>query len=298
MTSIEALNREYGVEGRVEFGPGPGGLTTATLACPRGRARVAVHGVHVLEYVPAGGEPVLWLSGRSWFEPAKPIRGGIPVCWPWFGPHPTHAEKPAHGFARISEWQVIAAAGDEESAELTLALCDSHATRQLWPHAFSLQMRVRLDDSLTVELTTTNTGAAPFEMTAALHSYFAVADVAAVSIDGLDGCQYIDKMDGGARKTQRGAVTFSAETDRVYVGTDADCVIDDPGLARRIRVAKSGSRSTVVWNPWIVKAARMEDFGDGEWPGMVCVETANAADDAVTLPAGATHTLAAIILVE
>ena len=298
MPSIEALNSQDAVEGRVEFGPGPGGLTVAELACPSGRARVALHGAHVLEYVPADAKPVLWVSGRSWFEPGKPIRGGIPVCWPWFGPHATGAELPAHGFARLEQWQVVAAAGDEQSASIVLALNDSQETRRLWHCGFALEMRVEIGEKLAVALEATNTGNEPFETTAALHSYFAVSDIAGVSIAGLDGCEYIDKMDHAARKTQRGDVTFSGETDRVYAGTTADCVIDDPGMARRIRIASRGSRSTVVWNPWTAKAARMEDFGDDEWPGMVCVETANAGDDAVTLAPGASHTLKAIISLE
>lgn len=298
MTRIEALNQQFGRDGQVTFRQGPGELAVAELKAGTARAVVALQGAHVLEYVPAGAEPVLWLSEESWFERDKPIRGGIPVCWPWFGPHPTNENRPAHGFARIREWKVTHTAADNSSAEITLTLTQDEATRLLWPHEFELRMRVLLAERLEVSLHVCNTGEQAFEYTGALHSYFSVGSVSDIQIFGLEGCEYIDKMDFSARKKQEGTIRFRGETDRVYVGTESDCLIIDPVFARRIRIAKQGSRSTVVWNPWKDKAARMPDFGDEEYPAMVCVETANAADDAVRIAPGGEHRLSAFFSVE
>jgi D-hexose-6-phosphate mutarotase len=298
MTMIDALNQQFGREGQITFRQGPGELPVVELKAETGRSVVALQGAHVLEYIPAGTEPVLWLSEESGFERDKPIRGGIPVCWPWFGPHPTHENRPAHGFVRIREWKVTHTAADNTSAEITLTLKQDGATRLLWPHEFELQMRVRLAERLEVSLHVCNTGAQAFEYTGALHSYFSVGSVSDIQIFGLEGCEYIDKMDFGARKKQEGTIRFRGETDRVYVGTESDCLIVDPVFARRIRIAKQGSRSTVVWNPWKDKAARMPDFGDEEYPAMVCVETANAADDAVLIAPGGEHRLSAFLSVE
>ena len=294
----DALNERFAVADHLAFCAGPGGLTVAEIANARAAARVALHGAHVLSYQPRGRRPVLWMSARSRFEAGAPIRGGIPICWPWFGPHPTDEDKPAHGFARTAEWAVLGAEGlGDGSSRIRLELSDSETTRELWPHAFALELAVTVGAELTVDLNVTNPGPGPMVSGGALHSYFHVARVAEVAIGGLDGCGYIDKLDPGDRKVQRGPITIAAETDRVYLDTVGECTIDDSRLNRRITVAKSGSRSTVVWNPWIAKSARMTDFGDDESPGMVCVETANAADDVVTVPPGGTHRLQATIRV-
>lgn len=251
------------------------------------------HGGHVAEFAPKGKEDLLWLSGSSCFEPGKPIRGGIPVCWPWFGGHPTDSDKPAHGFARIAEW-TLDAIDELENGEtsVSMSLSDSPETLELWPHRFNLSSRVVIGETLTLELTTRNTGDEPFEITEALHTYFNVADVTKISIAGLDKTKYID---GNSTKTQNGAVTFSSEVDRVYCDTQTECVINDPNMNREIRVSKTGSASTVVWNPWIEKSAKMPDFGDDEYRGMVCVETTNALRDARTITPGESHTISAII---
>ena len=296
---IEALNDRFAIDGHVAFEAGPGGLAVARVANGLAEATVAINGAHVMSFQPRGCEPVLWMSASSRFEAGAPIRGGIPVCWPWFGPHPTDADKPAHGFARTSTWTVMeTGTGDGGETVVRLGLVDNDRTRAMWDHAFALELIVTVAARLGVVLAVGNPGESPFTCGGALHSYFAVSDVADVAVAGLDGCTYIDKLDGAAEKVQDGPVTISAETDRVYVDTTADCVIDDRGLARRIRIAKRGSGTTVVWNPWSAKAARMPDFGDDEFPAMLCIETANAAADTVTVPPGGHHFLQTVISVE
>jgi len=241
------------------------------------------------------------MSKCSDFEVGLPIRGGIPICWPWFGAHPTDPDKPSHGFARRQLWDVLGTAvADDGATSLRLALADCDDFRTMWPQPFTLELTVTVGTSLRVALTMQNNGTAPVTHTCALHSYFNVANVADVRVRGLAGCAFIDTVEPKPwkRHKQDGPVTFAKETDHVYVDTSVDCLIDDPGLQRTIRVAKQGSRSTVVWNPWITKSARMEDFGDDEYPGMLCVETTNAADDAVTLAPGAAHEIVTILSVE
>jgi glucose-6-phosphate 1-epimerase len=295
----QELDARFGVPGHIRFAAGQGGLTVAEISNAHANAAVALHGGHVLAFQPRGQAPVLWVSRHAVYAPAMPIRGGIPICWPWFGPHPEDASKPAHGFARTRPWRVLETGGAPGGATtIRLGLTDDEATRALWPHPFELELALVVGARLGVTLTARNTGESAFTCGGALHSYFAVGDPAAITIVGLDGRDYLDKVDGGARKRQHGEVTIAGETDRVYLDTEETCTIVDPALGRRIAVVKSGSRTTVVWNPGAEKARRLQDFGDDEYREMVCVETANAGPDTVTLQPGASHRLAALIGLE
>jgi D-hexose-6-phosphate mutarotase len=296
---LQALNDDFSIPDHLSFAKGMDGLPVAEIRNVHGSAGISLYGGQVLTYRPAGATPVLWLSPNARYEPGRAIRGGIPVCWPWFGPHPHDRQKPDHGFARTSLWRVWSAAAIEGGVtELRLSLHDDAETRRLWPHAFQLRLVVSVGPTLTVELITRNIDAAPFAITAALHSYIAVSDVGAIRIEGLDGRAYLDKPAGYARRLQHGPVTFAGETDRIYLDTTGDSLIDDPGAGRRIRVAKAGSRTTVVWSPGPERARAMADIGVDAWRGMVCVEAANTADDAVLVPPGGEHRLRTIISVE
>jgi len=296
---LEDLNRRYAITDQLAFESGPGGFTLAKIRNPHAEATVALHGGHVLSFFPRGHEPVLWASKQSRFEIGKAIRGGIPVCWPWFADHPTDGDKPAHGFARTALWSVTESVSLKDGrTRLRLAISDNDATRTLWPYLFRLEIVVTVGSMLQVELIASNTGKEAFTCGGALHSYFHVSSISDVVIKGLEGCSYIDKVDEGRRGVQEGPVTIDGETDRIYLETDGDCLIEDNSLQRRIRIAKSGSRTTVVWNPWLDKARAMKDFGDQEFHSMVCVETANAAEDQITVAPGEAHRLQSIISVE
>lgn len=270
---------------------GPGGLERLALHAAGAEALVYLHGAHVAHYRPRGSEPVLWVSRESRYESGKPIRGGVPVCFPWFGPKAGAPDAPLHGFARTRPWTLRSVARDAGGAlRASLELVSDASTRAFFPHDLRVSLEVVVGAALGLTLTVRNEGPSPFTYEEALHSYFAVADVRAVRIRGLEGTGFVDKTAAGARRpAEEAEVAIAGETDRVYTGTTATVSIEDPGLARRIRVAKAGSRTTVVWNPWIAKAKAMPDFGDDEWPGMVCVETANAQDDAVTVGPGDFH---------
>jgi D-hexose-6-phosphate mutarotase len=296
---IQSLNDAFAIPGHLSFTAGPGSLPMVEIHSAHATATVALQGGQVVTYQPHDQQPVLWVSERSIYAPGKAIRGGIPVCWPWFGPHPDDPHKPQHGFARTAMWQVLGTTLVEPDAvQLRLGLTDTAETRTLWPHAFALELGITAGPELRVELTARNPGTEAMQCTSALHSYFQVSAIEAVTIYGLEGSSYIDKVDAARRKLQQGPITIAGETDRIYLDTTNDCTIQDPGLGRRIHVAKVGSRSTVVWNPWVDKARQLADFGDEEYRQMVCIETANAGDDVITIAPGGAHTLGTTIRVE
>lgn len=284
MTSIDPLNASWKAPG-LHFEEGLGDLPIAKLSHEGAEASIALHGAHVLSYTPQGAKPILWLSKEAIFKDGKAIRGGIPVCWPWFANHPSEPNYPAHGVARTSSWTVI----DTAPASLTLELQADETTRQHFPHNFVLRLQATLSDTLEVKLSIHNPGPDAFTYTGALHTYFAVSHIDRARVEGLDGRPYIDSIDGKSRKTQSGPIHFKEEVDRIYLETEDDCLVCDEGWDRTIRIEKEGSRSTVVWNPWIAKAQRMADFGDQEYQEMLCVETTNAADDAMAVPPGQVH---------
>ncbi len=288
---ILELNAKFGAPGRIAFREGPGGFTVAVLACQRGSCEVCLHGGHVLSYRPIGHAPVIWRSACSLYEPGKPIRGGIPVCWPWFGAHPDRKDLPAHGFARISEWTIAGTEYSNDKSELRLVLRDTPETRAIWPHPFELELHVILGETLTLRLTSKNIGSEPFKYTEALHGYYTVRQIADVCVMGLEGSKFTDSLvPGSAPQSEDSPIVFRAETDRIY-SDNGEVVISDPGIGREILLTKSGSGSTVVWNPWIAKSHRMPDFGDDEYLRMLCVEQANIGDAAITLPPGKSHTI-------
>jgi glucose-6-phosphate 1-epimerase len=285
----------------IRLAEGGGGLPCVDITTPLATARVYFHGAHVAAWHPAhGAQPVLWLSSQSLFQRDKPIRGGVPICFPWFGPHASQPNLPAHGFARLAEWALTDAQESSEAVvALTFTLSDKEMSTPAWPHPFLVVYRVIIGPQLTMELEVRNTGDTAFTFEEALHTYFAVENIEHVTIAGLESTNYLDKTAGFSRRTQGDEpVRFTAETDRSYLDTSAPCVIHDPGLNRRIIVSKRNSQSTVVWNPWIDKSRAMADFGDDEWRGMVCVETANIGDASVRLEPGASHTMTAEITVE
>jgi len=296
IAELKERHRDYPVKATV----GEGGLCRLEIRTPLAEAQVYLHGAHVAHFQPAGHEGVLFMSSRSHFAAGKPIRGGVPVCHPWFGPKSDDPGAPMHGIARLQEWS-LAGVNELPGGEvgITLVLGDSDLSRGYFPHPYQVEHRIRIGRELAMSLVTRNSGTEPFIINEALHTYFSVGDIHQVRLSGLENTLYMDKTRGMQRFTQNGeAIGFSGETDRHYLNTSNTTIIHDGALQRRIVVRKSGSRSTVVWNPWIDKARAMPDFGDDEWQRMLCVETANAADNAVGIAPGDEHEMQAIISVE
>jgi len=279
----------------VRLEPGEGTLPRLDVSNAQARAQIYLHGAHVAAWQPVGQAPVLWVSRDSAWQTDKPIRGGIPICFPWFAAHATEKTAPGHGYARLAQWTLIEASDESSGAtRLAFRLAQPDPPWPLWPHQFEATYRVTVGTVLAVALEIRNTGNEAFTFEEALHTYFAVHYVREIGITGLERTTYLDKVDGMARKTEGiDPIRFTGETDRIYLNTQASCTIHDPGRMRRIRIDKTGSNTTVVWNPWTEKAKAMPDFGDLEWPEMVCVETCNVNAHAVTLAGGGTHAMTA-----
>lgn len=255
---------------------------------------VVDEGALVLQWAPAGRDQVLFVHPAVGVRAGTPPHAGIPVCWPWFGPGPAE-DAPTHGFVRTAEWHHVATTSQGDATTVEYALGSEGATSQWWPHPYSLQLVVSFGDVLEVTLSTTNEDTEPVVVGEALHAYLAVGDVREVSVAGLDGADYFDKVLGTDAR-QQGDLVLTEETDRVYRSA-APVLVNDPAIGRRLRVETVGAANRVVWNPWTDKARDLDDV-DEAWPRFVCVEAANARDDVVTVAPGATHTLTYRLSVE
>ncbi|MDP2418178.1 MAG: D-hexose-6-phosphate mutarotase [Hydrogenophaga sp.] len=295
---LDGLNATHGQPGQLWFDAGPGGLPFIHVHNAHAQACISLYGGQVLSFRPHAHTDLLFLSEQAVYQLGKAIRGGVPLCWPWFGPDPQALGRPNHGFARTRLWSLLAT-GHTPNGEthITLGLTDEPDTRTLWPHAFELTLNITLGATLELVLTTRNTGTAPFDITQALHSYFAVSDSAQATVTGLDGCTYIDNATGahGVLRQQAGGVRFEGEVDRIYTGAPAELALQDRAGQRTLSIASTGSQTAVVWNPGAAVAARMADLPSGGERHFVCVETANAANEVVTVAPGGEHRLMASI---
>lgn len=240
---------------------------------------------------------MLYLSPQALLAPGKPIRGGIPVCWPWFNAHPTDAAKPMHGIARILPWQLLRADAQAGHVALLFRLQSSEKTRALWPHDFTCHLGISLGEKLEVSLMTHNTGPDSMFVTEALHTYLSVGDISRTTVRGLAEARYLDTVGAPTQRHQEGHVTFDQEVDRQYAST-AGVVVEDPAWGRRLIIDKLGSGTTVVWNPWIEKSRRLADLPDEAYQGFLCVEAANAGEAAIRIAPGGQHVIVTTVSVE
>ena len=270
-------------------------MAKVQIATPIAAGEVYLHGAHVTSWKPAGKEEVFFVSENSLWQDGHAIRGGVPICFPWFGDKADDPHAPAHGFVRTKEWKLekITAHGADVSVELSTE--SGPDTRQWYAADFRLVYRVTYSSDLTLELIMLNTGREPLRFEEALHAYHNVGDAAQASIAGLDGIQYLDKTDSFREKTQAGEIHITRETDRVYLNTSHPLTVTDTVLQRRIVVTKKNSLSTVIWNPWSEKALTMSDMGQHQWKRMLCIETSNVGEFAVSLAPGQQHTMKAIV---
>ena len=266
------------------------GYPILEITHPAVSARIALCGAHLMEWTPAGHDPVLYLSPEALYEEGKPIRGGVPLCWPWFGGHPDDPALPSHGLVRTCFWKQGPVTTDETGVTLKFTLTDDPESRRCWDHPFHLELDMRLGASLQLSLQMTNPGPSGVNLTSALHTYLTIGDIRQIRVTGLDGVPYLDTVGSRTVHQQSGDITFDREVDRLYA-TGGAVAVHDPVLQRIITVRSGGSGCSVVWNPWIAKAARLTDLPDEDYQRFVCVETANAWEDVITLAPGATHTL-------
>jgi glucose-6-phosphate 1-epimerase len=297
--TIAQLNTQFGIAGKLQFIEGKGGLPIIEITNGQAKAAISVYGGQVLKFQPAGAsDDLMFLSETAYYQAGKAIKGGIPICWPWFGPDPEGKGRASHGFVRDRLWNVVLTETlPKGCTKVVLGLTDTAETQAIWPCAFNLTIEITVSSQLTIALVTKNTGDQAFSITQALHTYFAVGDISKVNVAGLSGTEYLDKVDGGKQKTQAGAVTIAQEVDRVYLNVPSTLTIDDATLNRKIQINSTGSKTAIVWNPWSEIAAKMADLGNQDYKQLICVETANAADDVVEVPAGAEVRLGAVISV-
>lgn len=263
-------------------------------------AKISLYGGHVISYIPVGEQPVLWMSSKSWYEPGKPLRGGVPVCWPYFGPAPVDGCA-AHGFVRTAMWELHAAetlTGD--TTKVVLKVDEKGIDHPLCSKPFELYLTVTVGAALELELRAVNKADSEQTFQAALHTYFAVSESEKITVTGLDKTPYLDKAPAhaGENRVQCGDLEIDQEIDRVFCPTSATVKIADPVWRRTLVVEKSGSLSTVVWNPWISKSKAMPDFGDNEYHRMLCVECGNVLADSRTLVPGAVTVMTQKVSVE
>lgn len=294
---IDELNDRFAIPGLARCTAGQGNLPKIEITTPSSSAEIYLHGAQVTSWRPAGAEDVIFLSQHSQWADGRAIRGGIPICFPWFGAKADNPQAPSHGFARTKSWRIVSFAlqGDTVAAELETE--SGEDTRQWWPHDFHLLHRVTVGKNLTLELVMTNTGATPLRFEEALHAYYRVGDARSIRVEGLDGAAYLDKTDGYREKTQQGDVFLSKATDNAYIQTEKALDLIDPALERRIHIEKQHSGATIVWNPWEQGAKAFADFGDEEWKTMACIEAANILGSAIELAPGKQHVMTAKISV-
>ena len=294
---FDEANAEPGIEGVLRLTEGRGGLPMLEITNDRGSALISPYAGQVLSFRPKGSaEDLLFVGEKAYFEVGKAIKGGVPICWPWFGADPHGTGGPAHGFVRSWPWYVSAAeAVDSGTTRVVLALSEDAATLGLWPHPFRLELEITVGATLALVLTTTNPGSDHFTLTQGLHTYFKVGDATNVSVLGLEGCRYIDKAAGAndAVVEQEGPVTVGAEVNRIYEGVGPTLTIEDRSLGRRVRIDSKNSRTCVVWNPWIETARAMADLDDEDYLRFICVETVNTASEVVEVAPGAAVSIGA-----
>jgi glucose-6-phosphate 1-epimerase len=298
--TVQELNDRFGLQGAVRFEGGSGGLTRAKVTSDAAAAEIYLQGAHVATWQPLSAErPVLFLSPKSYFAPGEAIRGGVPLVFPWFAERQGGLPGGSHGFARTLSWEVVAAEEREEGVALSFKLLPNQTTRDLGFDHFVLVYEVVVGATLSLSLEVENVGENPLSFEEALHAYYSVSDVQRIEVNGVGDTDYLDRAHHAVRKHQPpGATRFAEETDQLHLNTQAAVTISDPAWRRRIVIEKHGSNSTVVWNPWVEKASALADLGADGWPHFVCVEPANAAENAVTLAPGGVHRMGMVARLE
>lgn len=293
--NIAQLNQNFGIASTVKFIEGQGGLPFIQIHTDKAQALISVYAGQVLSFKPVSQEvDLMFLSSKAYYQDGKAIKGGVPICWPWFGADPEGKGRPAHGFVRNRMWEVIETdLNSKGEVKVTLGLNDTPETQAIWPCSFQLRLVITISETLSLELMTHNTGNQAFTITQAFHTYFSVKDIHRATVTGLDGKSYLDKVDAGQQKQQSGDVKISSEVDRIYLDVSNDLIIRDEALNRQIIIRSQGSQTAVVWNPWEKIAKEMADLLDDDYLHLLCVETTNAAANTILIQPGSQFSLIA-----
>ncbi len=295
MKDIQQLNRAFAIPNQLEVLSGPNGWPMIKIRNQTANALISLYGAQILSFQPCDQvEDVLFLSKKSSYTEGQAIRGGIPVCWPWFGPDPKGLQRPNHGFVRQHFWQLAeTTAIDSGTTYVRLEFNNTLKQESTWRQAFQLNLEITITESLNLKLTTCNTSDQAFSITQAFHSYFRVAQIDAVQVLGLEGCAYFDKLEQGAQKTQHEPLIVHQETDRIYTGVNNDLILVDPLFQRRIGIHAPNTSTAVVWNPWAKTARKMPDLGNNDYRNFICVEAGNVAFELIQIQSGQRYCLEA-----
>jgi len=297
VSMMSELDRRFGIPGVARVCEGNGGLPRVQINNSRVEGEIYIHGAQVTSWKPAGNEEVLFLSTKSGWQEGRAIRGGIPICFPWFRAKADDPKAPAHGFVRTRMWQLESIVENESGVSVSMFTESDEQAQHWWPADFRLAYHVSLGSELRLELTCTNTGQSSLSFEEALHTYNRVGDVGNVRLLGLDTAHFLDNTDSNKEKTQHGDVKIAAQTDNAFLSTGGAVDLIDPELRRQIRLEKAKSLTTIVWNPWREGAAGMRDLADGEWTQFLCVEAGNIRSDSITLAPGEEHKMTAVLSV-
>jgi len=296
-TELAESYRQFEIAGVAEVVEGNGGLPRVQITTPEVIGEIYLHGAHVTSWKPSGAEEVLFVSSQSRWDHGHAIRGGVPICFPWFGGKSDDPAAPAHGFVRTREWRLESISQVGRAVTVSMFTESDESTKTWWPADFRLVYSATFGPELGLELQVTNTGRTSLRFEEALHAYHRVGNIQEARLRGLDGVQYFDKTDSNRKKMQQGEIAITSETDRIYLDTTDAIELEDPVIHRATRVVKENSRTTVVWNPWIEKARALSDLGDEEWTQMICIESSNVSGFAVDLAPGQQHTMKARVRV-
>jgi len=302
-SSIESLNQQFALSEKnatLKFKAGVDDMPVVAIKNKFCSARISLQGANLLSFINSHNEDLIWVSDDAVFAKGKSVRGGIPICWPWFGTHETNTELPAHGFARTALWYVQStqqlSSGETQIVFILKTETLSDVIKKMWPFMATLKYTLTLGAALNLELTTINDGDKMFTIGEALHTYFNIGDITTTKISGLDGVDYLDKPDDFKRKHQQGDIVVCEEVDRVYPNTADEVVINNN--KRKITIQKTNSLSTIVWNPWKDVANKMGDLGPSGYLQMLCVESGNVAENVIALSPSESHTLSVVYAVE
>jgi glucose-6-phosphate 1-epimerase len=274
----------------VSFKNNESGLAKMIVTNDFAEAEIYLYGGNLTHFQPKGEGPVIFNGKETVMYPDKTLHAGIPICWPWFGPHPDDAAKPQHGFARTRLWEVK---GTEQLANgetrAVLGLQEDEESLKLFPHPFELELVFTIGKRLRIELISYNNGDLPFSITQALHSYLSVSDIEEIVVNGLEETPFIDLTDENREKSEATPLRINKVINRVYGPTDKRCEIVDDGLHRKLVIGKEGSNSTTVWNPWSENG--LHDLPGEQYRKFICIETVNALKDMITLAPKSSHAI-------
>lgn len=287
---LRELNNTYGIDSQLSFSEEKH-MVVININTEYSSAKISLYGGQVLSFIPNGKRDLLFLSEKAFYQNEKAIRGGIPICWPWFGANSNNKNLPSHGFARLSNWIVTQTSLLNGEVHIQLQLKNSKTTEAIWPYKFETLLDLTIGESLKLNLTTFNKDDKAFTISSALHSYLNISDCEKISLEGLGNTGYRDDVLKITNLQKESLLSIQGEVDRQYFNTSKTCIINDPDYERQIKIDKEGSQTTVIWNPGEDLSTKMTDLGNQEYKNMLCVEAANNMNDVITIQSGNSHSL-------